>query len=145
MIWDSHKSTWAERLRELKAFRALFGHCNVPSRYPPNMQLAIWTKCQRRCVRRPVCSDLFAPSVHFSQVVLISSPSRQYALRRQGKKSNITEERIEVLTDMGFEWTPRNSAKQKPPSISTDAIRRMTDANSVRTMFPGDVVRIANL
>jgi len=47
-VWDSHKAVWAERLEELKEFKKEFGHCNVPSRYQTNHQLAIWVKRQRR-------------------------------------------------------------------------------------------------
>jgi len=47
-VWDSHKAVWSERLEELKGFRKEYKHCNVPSRYKPNHQLAIWVKRQRR-------------------------------------------------------------------------------------------------
>mmetsp|Transcript_20205 Transcript_20205/g.43976 ORF Transcript_20205/g.43976 Transcript_20205/m.43976 type:complete len:721 (-) Transcript_20205:259-2421(-) len=47
-IWDSHKAVWSERLEELKSFKREFNHCNVPSRYQRNHQLAIWVKRQRR-------------------------------------------------------------------------------------------------
>lgn len=47
-VWDSHKAVWAERLEELKGFSTEFGHCNVPSRYETNHQLAKWVKRQRR-------------------------------------------------------------------------------------------------
>lgn len=47
-VWDSHKAVWSERLEELKEFKKQYKHCNVPSRYKPNHQLAIWVKRQRR-------------------------------------------------------------------------------------------------
>jgi len=47
-VWDSHKAVWSERLEELKEFKKRYKHCNVPSRYKPNHQLAIWVKRQRR-------------------------------------------------------------------------------------------------
>lgn len=47
-VWDSHKAVWAERLEELKEFKKQHKHCNVPSRYKANHQLAIWVKRQRR-------------------------------------------------------------------------------------------------
>jgi hypothetical protein len=47
-VWDSHKAVWSERLEELKEFKKRHKHCNVPSRYKPNHQLAIWVKRQRR-------------------------------------------------------------------------------------------------
>ena len=78
-VWDSHRAAWEERLREIALFREIYGHCNVPSKYPENPQLAIWVKCQRR----------------------------QFKLYCDGKKSNMTTERILKLNQLGFAFTPR--------------------------------------
>ena len=40
--WDTWGESWHQKLRELKNFRALYGHCMVPCRYPPNPELGIW-------------------------------------------------------------------------------------------------------
>jgi Helicase associated domain len=47
-VWDSQGSSWMERLQELKAFKAVFYHCNVPSGYLENKCLATWIKGQRK-------------------------------------------------------------------------------------------------
>jgi len=47
-VWNSHDAVWEERLKELKQYKNLFGNTNVPSKYEPNPQLAIWIKRQRR-------------------------------------------------------------------------------------------------
>jgi hypothetical protein len=78
-VWDSHKASWEERVHEISHFRDLFGHTNVPSNYPANQQLAVWVKCQRR----------------------------QFKLYSEGKRSNMTTERIAKLSCYGFVWTPR--------------------------------------
>ena len=82
-IWDSHGAAWQERLSELREYWSLNGHCNVPSNFPPNPQLATWVKCQRR----------------------------QYKLFWSGKTSNMTKERVAQLEKLGFEWELRGSNK----------------------------------
>ena len=39
---------WLERFQDLVEFKAKHGHCLVPHNYPPNQQLAQWTKRQVR-------------------------------------------------------------------------------------------------
>lgn len=47
-VWNSHDQVWEERLRDLKAYKSIHGDCNVPSKYSPNPQLAIWVKVRNR-------------------------------------------------------------------------------------------------
>jgi Helicase associated domain len=49
-VWDSQGCFWMERLQELKAFKASFGHCNVPSSFPGSKSLATWVKGQRKSI-----------------------------------------------------------------------------------------------
>ena len=78
-VWDSQGQSWMERLAELKDFKSAHGHCNVPSNYSEQPQLATWVKCQRR----------------------------QMKLHCQGRPSNMTPDRIKQLEDVGFEWSIR--------------------------------------
>eukprot|EP00980_Cylindrotheca_fusiformis_P022790 scaffold9762_cov83-Cylindrotheca_fusiformis.AAC.1 len=80
-VWDSHAAAWEQRHNELAAYRRAHGHCNVPSQYPENPQLATWVKCQRR----------------------------QCKIFRQGKKSNMTMERFTALDKLGFIWDLRDA------------------------------------
>uniref|UniRef100_A0A7S2Y8D8 Helicase-associated domain-containing protein n=1 Tax=Entomoneis paludosa TaxID=265537 RepID=A0A7S2Y8D8_9STRA len=84
-IWDSQGAAWSERLEELRSYRGQFGHCNVPSNYSENPQLATWVKCQRR----------------------------QYKLYQEQKPSNMTAERITELGALGFEWELRSYKKAR--------------------------------
>ena len=72
---------WKQRLQELRYFRQKHGHCMVPYSYQPNLQLADWVKRQRR----------------------------QYKLFQDGNMSTMTEDRLEMLEDMGFVWDRHES------------------------------------
>jgi hypothetical protein len=85
-VWCSHDATWVERLDELKEFRRVSIHCNVPTNYFPNPSLASWVKHQRR----------------------------QYKFRIEGKSSNMTARRISDLEDIGFEWALRRGRSPVP-------------------------------
>jgi len=74
--WDSHKAIWAERIEELKEFKKKFGHCNIPSRYQTNHQLAIWVKRQRR----------------------------QWKNKMDSQPNCMTDERQQQLEALGFVW-----------------------------------------
>eukprot|EP00980_Cylindrotheca_fusiformis_P021154 scaffold8128_cov60-Cylindrotheca_fusiformis.AAC.6 len=78
-VWDAQEDFWKTRFEELKAYKHMHGHCNVPCKYSANQKLATWVKCQRR----------------------------QYKLRTMGKPSGMTEERIFLLEELGFVWKIR--------------------------------------
>lgn len=79
-VWDSHQAAWDEKYETLKAFRMMYGHCNVPSHYSEDKALAVWIKCQRR----------------------------QMKLLLKGQKTSLNECRISRLNGLAFEWNPRN-------------------------------------
>jgi len=80
-VWDSHEITWMRKYYDLVDYRKIYGHCRVPSCSKECPQLATWVKCQRR----------------------------QFRLRREGKSSAMTKERIKLLDDIGFSWEVRFS------------------------------------
>ncbi|CAJ1946696.1 unnamed protein product [Cylindrotheca closterium] len=86
-VWDPHSAFWEERLNELYEFRDKYGHCNVPTKFPDNPQLAIWAKCQRR------------------QFKLFVSDGP--------KRSNMTVDRIAKLSRVGFVFNPRQINKRR--------------------------------
>jgi len=82
-VWDSHKAVWSERLEELKGFKKEYKHCNVPSRYKPNHQLAIWVKRQRR----------------------------QWKNKLDRLPNCMTDERQRALESIGFVWDMKKGKK----------------------------------
>jgi hypothetical protein len=84
-VWDSHVAAWDERRSELIEYKRTYGHCNVPSNYPSNRQLAVWVKRQRR----------------------------QYKFFLAGKPSSMTDDRIASLESIGFEWELRSRGAKK--------------------------------
>lgn len=78
--------SWNERFDELKLYLAEKGDCNVPIRYKENPSLGQWVSTQRQ----------------------------EYGARKKGKKSNITDERIAALEEIGFVWSLRDTSKMAP-------------------------------
>jgi hypothetical protein len=76
-VWDSHVAAWEERRNELIEYKKIYGHCNVPSNYSSNRQLAVWVKRQRR----------------------------QYKFFWDGEPPSM--KRIAALESIGFEWELR--------------------------------------
>ena len=82
-IWDAQKSAWMTRYEELIEFKQRHGHCNVPSDYSANKELGQWVHTQRK----------------------------QYRLLQEGKQSSqMTNERISMLEEIGFIWDAQESA-----------------------------------
>jgi hypothetical protein len=76
-VW-SFGVSWDERLKELKTFQLIHGHCRVPRSRSKgaNYDLANWVTYQRR----------------------------QYIPVRLGKKAQIWVKRIQKLDELGFDW-----------------------------------------
>lgn len=72
----SNNARWMDRYEELKDYQREYGHCNVPQKCKDNPQLGKWVKNQRK----------------------------DYKLREKGKKSAMTDGRIALLEEVGFEW-----------------------------------------
>jgi hypothetical protein len=68
--------SWKDRLSELADYRRIHGHCNVPRRYTPNSKLATW----------------------------VAHQMKHYKLYLEGKKSEMTPLRIQILESLGFDW-----------------------------------------
>ena len=79
-IWDSHNASWEEKFTQLVEYHKSFGHCNVSGKQTEHRPLCIWVKCQRR----------------------------QRKFMEKNQKSTMTQERIERLDALGFDWNPRN-------------------------------------
>lgn len=73
----SSEKKWHHRYQELVDLKELHGHCNVPNTQEEKKQLAAWVSNQRY----------------------------QYKKMREGKRSQITTERVQLLEKIGFEWS----------------------------------------
>lgn len=73
----------------------------VPQRYQVNPQLGTWVHTQRR----------------------------QYKLMQEGKKSSMTQDKIDALNAVGFVWVARSS-ENDDSSDSEDALNEHADDNN---------------
>jgi hypothetical protein len=80
--YDTHESTWQQRLGELQEFKRVNGTCAVPCNHS-NSKLAIWVHHQRR----------------------------QYKKMVLGEQTHMTAGRIEALDGIGFVWSPRKKRR----------------------------------
>jgi Helicase associated domain len=76
--YDTHESTWQQRLSELEEFKRVNGNCVVSSSNA-NAKLAVWVHHQRR----------------------------QYKKMLLGLPSHMSQERMKALNDIDFVWFPR--------------------------------------
>ena len=83
---DNPASSWNVMLDELYRYKSQFQTCNVPARYEANKRLAAWVRYIR---------DL-------------------YAKKQAGEDVILTDERINVLEGMGFEWVVEEEADAAP-------------------------------
>jgi len=74
--WNAQEAAWDRSFQVLKTFQQKHGHCHVPNNQPQYRKLGLWVKEQRR----------------------------HYSLLRQGKPSQMTQERCKILNSVGFCW-----------------------------------------
>jgi len=88
--WALQKHTcmksWAERYAELMKYKEHFQNTNVPIRWKKNPSLGQWVSTQRQ----------------------------EYGNFKSGKKSNMTQARIDALNSIGFVWCLRDTTKMAP-------------------------------
>jgi len=70
---------FCRRLDDLKRFRDKYGHAMVPNRHKADCALGAWVKAQRYEMKK----------------------------KKEGKKSALTDERIYLLEELGFVWSPK--------------------------------------
>ena len=87
--------TWNSKFQELMEYKNTYGNCNVPQRYQDNPKLGTWVHTQRR----------------------------QYKLMIEGKKSSMTQEKIQALDSIGFFWTTKPNSSSR--SMKDDAPRNI--------------------
>jgi hypothetical protein len=70
------RSNWHDCYQQLVDFKQAYGHCRVPRQYDENRKLGSWVQTQRT----------------------------EMKYRKMGRPSRMTEDRIELLNDLRFEW-----------------------------------------
>ena len=76
MVWNAQSAAWNSQFKDLQAFIAKEGHCQVPLNCTAFPKLGLWIKEQRR----------------------------HYSLLKQGKTSHMTTDRIAQLESIGWSW-----------------------------------------
>lgn len=84
---DALGESWNQRFQELRQYKQQNGHCQVPSRYDKNPELGIWVGTQRSQYR------LFMRARETGQSI----------------STNMNDDRIRELEDLGFVWALRGS------------------------------------
>lgn len=79
-----HTDKWIDHWKLLKEYKDKYGDCQVPTHYAENPKLGRWTHTQRH----------------------------QRRLQKRGKKSCLTQERVELLDQLGFSWEVRPAVEQ---------------------------------
>ena len=81
-------ATWMDRFNELKEYKEKYGHCNVPQKWKENPSLGRWVDNQKT----------------------------QHQKLYDGKKTNLTVERIQLLVGLKFEWRSGSGTASRPGS-----------------------------
>eukprot|EP00804_Cyclotella_cryptica_P017041 CCRYP_003291-RA/>CCRYP_003291-RA protein AED:0.07 eAED:0.07 QI:252/1/1/1/0.83/0.71/7/0/252 len=84
-VWNIHGTKWDCRIQELLEYKNKNGNCLVPCGYPENPSLGKWVAVQR-CL---------------------------YKLYQHGKKSSITQDKIDKLNKIGFEWKVKSNVNKE--------------------------------
>jgi len=87
---DPRKVPWETRFEDLKAFKNKFGHADVPHEWEECPQLGFWTANMRQ----------------------------QYRYKQLGKKSSLTDARIELLNEIGFVWKMQGGRRKKSDPVA---------------------------
>ena len=76
-VWRVNGNSWDDRYSQLLEYKDEHKNCLVPRDYSKNKALGTWVGKQRT----------------------------QYRLRREGKQTPLTEDRIKLLDEVGFVWS----------------------------------------
>jgi hypothetical protein len=105
MEWDPQRSQWNAMFVKLQKFREEHGHCRVPKSYAKDVELSNWVRNQRL----------------------------EYCNSQNGKKSRMTQDRLELLNSLGFRWSlpmPSRSKNKQPSESEQEPQRQSTEAFS---------------
>nr|UXY87654.1 hypothetical protein CcurKRNrm1_p124 [Cryptomonas curvata] len=66
-------AAWNKRYKELKYFKIIYGHCNVPCKYIQNKELGFWVKNQRQFFKKGI--------IEYSRIFLLTELGFEWARR----------------------------------------------------------------
>ncbi|CAB9527842.1 helicase [Seminavis robusta] len=87
---DPRKVPWETRFEGLRQFKERYGHVDVPHEWEECPQLGFWTANMRQ----------------------------QYRYKQLGKKSSLTDDRIELLNSIGFVWKMQGGRRKKSDPVA---------------------------
>ena len=107
---DPRKVPWETRFHDLKSFKEKFGHADVPHEWEECPQLGFWTANMRQ----------------------------QYRYKQLGKKSSLTDARIDLLNSIGFVWKMQGGRRKKsdPVARPNQSTPSPSDDQSVHSLPP---------
>jgi Helicase associated domain len=113
---------WNERFQDLMRFKDEHGHLLVPHSYPPNQKLAQWVKRYVAAIAQNSWLMVFACNfstwLTFSCLIMLRTaphPDRQryqHRLKSMNRHSTLSDEREQILLDVGFIWDSHRAAWQ---------------------------------
>jgi hypothetical protein len=101
--WDPQKAQWNIMYGKLQIFQKEIGHCKVPKGYTKDPELANWVRNQRL----------------------------EHANMTKNKKSRMTQDRFQLLDDLGFKWS--TTMPQKATSTVTTVVKAKKGAAATTT------------
>ena len=127
------EAKWLESFAKVVRYKEKHGHCNVPRKWKEDLTLGEW--------------------VHFQR--------RQFRLRQLGKRNHMTNDRVERLNLIGFEWSRgssngatmrdfvRNNKISKVdemllPSVAENNVMNQIDTRDYSYAVPTDVSLLDN-
>jgi len=118
-VW-SLRDDWAKHYEELKAYKQIHGHCNVPARFADNRRLGIWVSAQRQQYKILQQQKHLQPGQVLVPAAIEGEegaiPAAEGAVQAGDSATNskarrsapLTQERIDLLNSLGFVWTIRS-------------------------------------
>ena len=110
---DTPSEMWNQKVSELKTFREMYGHCNVPVFYHDNPELRSWVELQR---------------ILYQQYIMNN------ANRNDGESVSeqpYSDLKIRILEDIGFDWIDRMNQSSET-STGIDALQKASSLASAQ-------------
>ena len=132
--YENSEATWIKRFEELRGFKELHGHCDVPARFKDNPSLGAWLTDQRSRKRKGTLSMIHEEKLTFLGVYW----------GKEGTQ-NIWEDRFRDILDFRAEyghcnvprhfkanmglanWASKQRQKKRKGTLNSEKISRLTE------------------